>query len=189
MKKVVFKVLIGGLLLAGMSSCEVFRGPDRTGKIELSSQLFGADTYYLFGYHYENAEYFKYGPSQRDPVPDIINEGIRILQGGEVGILPQFTTPTTGDKIGFAKIGEFGNLDDARAAYDAYGSVGNDLQFEISSDTIELFQVWVQKTAAGNYAKLLVTDIRFGESESGSKYTEVVMDYTYQPNGSSTFKD
>jgi hypothetical protein len=191
MKKQVCKVLCGGLLLAGMvgmAGCEVFGGPDRKGTIELSSQLFGADSYYLFGFNFENADYYRF-PFQGDPLPDIINEGIRILQGGEVAILPQFNTPTTGEKIGFAKIGEFTDLEEARSYYASYTSVENDLQFEIDSDTIELYQVWVQKTAAGNYAKMVVTDIRFGESESGSKYTEVVMDYTYQPNGSSTFPE
>lgn len=191
MKKVVLNVLIGGMLLAGMSSCEVFRGPDRTGEIRLSSQLFGANTYYLFGYHFEDAEYYKFDDlgSQRDPVPDIINEPLRILRGGAVAVLPQFKSPTTGEKTGFAKIGEFGNLEEARNKYDSYGSVENDLQFETDSDTVELYQVYVQKTAAGNFVKMVVTDILFMETESGSKYTEVLMDYTYQPNGSSTFKE
>lgn len=188
MKKHAIMMLCGGLLLIGMTSCEVFRGPDRKGTIELSSQLFGADTYYLFGYQFENADYYRY-PFQGDPEPDIINEGIRILQGGEVGVLPQFTTPTSGDKIGFAKIGEYQTLEEARAQYESYMSVPNDLQFELISDTVELFQVYVQKTSAGNFAKMLVTDIRYGESENGFKYTEVVMDYTYQPKGSSTFPE
>ena len=192
MRKRVFRMLLGGLLLSGMVSCEVFRGPDRNGTIELSSQLFGTDSYYLFGFQFENAEYYRYGPSQRDPLPDIINDGIRILQGQEVAVLPQFTIPpgnTVPDKIGFAKIGEFGNLEDARSFYESYGSVGNDLQFELYSDTVELYQVYVQKTLAGNFAKMLVTDIRFEQGESGFKYNVVVMDYTYQPNGSATFPD
>ncbi|MGW8315022.1 MAG: hypothetical protein ACWGNV_05425 [Bacteroidales bacterium] len=187
MKKVVLKVLIGGVLIAGMNSCEVFRGPDKTGKIELSSQLFGTDSYYLFGFQFENADYYRF-PYQGDPEPDIMNDGIRILQDGEVAVIPQFNTPP-GENRGFAKIGEFGNLEEARSFYESYHTVGNDLQFEILSDTVELYQVFVQKTAAGNFVKMLVTDIRFDESESGSKYTEVVMDYTYQPNGSSTFPE
>ena len=191
MKKHMAKMLCGGLLLAGilgMAGCEAFRGPDKKGKIELSSQLFGADSYYLFGYHFENADYYRF-PFQGDQVPDIINEGIRILQGGEVAVLPQFNTPTTGERIGFAKIGEYGNLEEARSAYNEYRKVGNDLQFETYSDTVELYQVYVQRTAEGNYVKMLVTDIRFDQEEGGSKYNEVVMDYTYQPDGSSTFPE
>lgn len=194
MKKHVVKMLCGGLLLTGMlgmAGCEAFRGPDRTGTIELSSQLFGADSYYLFGYHFDDADYyrFRFPQYQGEKVPDIINEGIRILQGGEVAVLPQFKIPVPGEKTGFAKIGEYGNLEEARSAYNEYRKVGNDLQFETYSDTVELYQVYVQRTAEGNYVKMLVTDIRFDQEEGGSKYNEVVMDYTYQPNGSSTFPD
>lgn len=188
MKRRAMMVMAGAILAAGMSSCELFRGPDRTGEMQLSSQLFGTDSYYLFGFHYEDGEYYRF-PFQGDPKPDIINEGMRILQGGEVAVLPQFHSPNTGQKVGFALIGEYGNLDQARSAYDEYATVGNDLQFEAVSDTVELYQVWVQRTGDGNYVKLLVKDILFGESETGNKYSEVVMEYTYQPDGSSTFPE
>jgi hypothetical protein len=188
MKNVVLKVLLGGVIAMGMTSCELFRGPDRSGEIQLSSQLFGTDTYYLFGYNYEDGEDYRY-PFQGDPVPDIINEGMRILQNGEVAVLPQFTSPKKGEKVGFALIGAYNDLEQARNFYDEYQTVGNDLQFETLSDTVELYQVWIQRTGDGNYAKLLVKDVLFGEGESGNKYSEVVMEFTYQPNGSSTFPD
>lgn len=182
------KVLAGGMLLLGIHSCELFRGPDRTGEIQLSSQLFGTDSYYLFGYHYDDGEYYRF-EFQGDPVPDIINEGMRILQGGEVVVLPQFNSPRRGERVGFALIGEYDNMEQARSAYKAYTSVGNDLQYETLSDTVELYQVWIQRTGEGNYAKLLVKDILYNQGESGNKFNEVVMDYTYQPNGSSTFPE
>jgi hypothetical protein len=188
MERIVLKVLWGVIIIAGLTACEAIRGPDRTGEIQLSCQLFGTDSYYLFGYDYEDGDYHRF-PFQGDPVPDIINEGIRVLQGGEVVVLPQFNTPTKGDKIGFALIGKFGTLDEARSVYDNYATVANDLQFEILSETVELYQVWVQKTGEGNFVKLLVKDILFDQGESGNKYNEVIMDYTYQPNGSSTFPE
>jgi hypothetical protein len=67
--------------------------------------------------------------------------------------------------------------------------VGNDLQFEAQSGAVEKFQVWIQRTKDGNYAKLLVKDILFDQLESGNKFNVVIMNYTYQPNGSSTFPD
>ena len=188
MKNVVLKVLLAGVIAMGMNSCELFRGPDRTGEIQLSSQLFGTDGYYLFGYHYEDGEYYRF-EFQGDPIPDIINEGMRILRNGEVAVLPQFNSPKRGEKVGFALIGEYQTLDQARSFYDDYMTVGNDLQFETLSDTVELYQVWIQRTGDGNYAKLLVKDILFDEGESGNKFSEVVMEYTYQPNGSSTFPE
>ena len=57
------------------------------------------------------------------------------------------------------------------------------------SDTVELYQVWVQKTALGNYAKLLIKDIQNYESEAGSHYNEVTLDFIYQPDGSTSFRD
>jgi len=191
MKRVAMKVLAGAILVVGVNSCELFRGPDRTGEIQLSSELFGTDSYYLFGYHFEDAEYYRFSKfeTKGDPVPDIINEGMRILQGGEVAVLPQFNAPNPVEKMGFALIGEYGSLEQARTAYEAYTSVGNDLQFETVSDTVELYQLWIQRTREGNYAKLLVKDILFDQGESGNKYSEVVMEYTYQPDGSSTFPE
>jgi hypothetical protein len=188
MKTLTFKALWVVFMVAGLTACEVFRGPDKTGEIELSSQLFGTETYYLFGYQYEDADYFRY-PFQGDKVPDIINEGIRVLQGGEVAVLPQFNTPTKGEKIGFALIGEYQTLEEGRSAYNAYKTVGNDLQFETLSDTVELYQLWIQHTSLGNYVKLLVKDIVFSTGESGNKYNQVIMEYTYQPNGTSTFPE
>ena len=54
---------------------------------------------------------------------------------------------------------------------------------------MELYQVYVQRTKDGNYAKMLVKDVNFDTGESGNKFCEVVMEYTYQPNGSSTFTE
>jgi hypothetical protein len=192
MKSVVLKALLVGVVAAGMTSCELFRGPDRTGEIRLSSELFGTDSYYLFGYHYEDGEYYRFSALsvQGDPIPDIINEGTRVLRDGEVAVLPLFRSPKTGEKVGLALINEFQTLEEARNYYDDYKTVGNDLQYEILSNTVvDLYQVWIQRTGDGNYAKLLVKDILFETSDSGSKYSVVVMDYTYQPNGSSTFPD
>lgn len=171
-------------LIAG--GCENLGGTQRTGEIELSSQRFGTDSYYLFGYAYEKADYFKF-PFQGETVPDIINEAFRVLEGGKVVLLPGFNTP--GQENGFALVGEFGTLEESRDFYKGYSKVQEGLQFETVSDTVELFQVWVQQTSLGNYTKLLVKDIQNYEGESGAAYNVVTMDYTYQPDGSSTFSE
>ena len=172
------------ILALTMGGCNGLFGPDRTGEIMLSSQLFGTDTYYLFGYSYEYSELYKY-PFQGDPVPDIINEGWLIIDGGEVSSLPGFNTP--GQVNGFSLLGEFGSLEGARGFYEDYSEVEAGLQFETVSDTVELYQVWLQQTSEGNYVKLLVKDIQFYEVESGRMYNEVSLEYTYQRDGSSAF--
>ena len=180
MRRTVLKygVVLGMILLAG--ACKALTGPDRSGEIHLSSETFG-DTYYLFGYAYEDSDYYRF-KFQGEPLPDIINEGFRVLVGGSV---PGFHTP--GQMNGFARVGEYENLEDARTFYKGYTEVEDGLQFVIVSDTVELYQVWVQKTAAGNYVKLLIKEIKNFGGETGILFNEITMDYTYQPNGSTTF--
>jgi len=170
------------LLVVG---CESLKGPEEKGEFRLSSEKFGTTTYHLLGYLYEESEFYRY-PYQGDKIPDIINEGYRVLgEGGIVISLPGFNTPAQIN--GFALIGEFENLDGARSFYNEYDKVEEGLQFEAISDTVELYQVWVHQTSAGKYVKLLVKDIFDREGDSGASFNDVVLEYTYQPDGSATF--
>ena len=172
------------VLLLVTGGCEAFRGPDKSGEIILSSQLFGAESYYLFGFSYENGEQHRY-PYSGEPVPDIINEGYLVIQGSEQVSLPGFNTPE--QMHGFALVGDFDALEDAREFYEAYEEVEEGLQFETVSDTVELFQVWVQQTSAGNYVKMIVKEISDYTVETGRPYNEVNLEYTYQSDGSTRF--
>ena len=173
------------LLTIGVAGCKLFTGPDRTGEFRLSSEgMLGDVTYYWVGYSYEDSEFYRY-PYEKDPVPDLINLGFRVIGGDGQSTLPGFNTP--GSMNGFALVDQFPSLLEARNFYNDYGEAESNLQFEVDSDTVELFQVWVQRTSLGNYAKLLVTDIKDFEGEGDSKYNEVICEYTYQPNGSREF--
>ena len=176
-------------LLLFLGGCDDLWGPDLTGEIKLSSQLFGSESYYIFGYSFEDSEMYKYSYTGHtgDPVPDIINDGFHVIDGTGQVSLPGFNTP--GRVNGFALVGEFGSLDETRSFYEGYGQVEDGLQFETVSDTVELHQVWVQQTSAGNYVKMLVKSISSFEVESGKPYNEVTLEYTYQPDGSTSFQD
>ncbi len=178
-------VLLLALILTS-AGCKMLFGPDKTGEFRLSSEKSGTEVYYLFGYSYEDSEFYRF-PYEKDPSPDIINEGHRVLDGDETIELPGFNTP--GQKNGFALVGEFANLDDARDFYNGYFTVEEGLQYSVVSDIVEAYQVWVQQTSAGNYVKLLVKEAASLEGEAGNKYSEVLLDYTYQPNGSRDFPD
>jgi hypothetical protein len=184
MKKNMFGSVMPVMLILVMAGCEGIFGPDKSGEIQLSSQLFGNETYYIYGYAYDQGEFYRY-PFKGEPEPDIVNEAFRVFQGGELTSLPGFNTP--GQVNGFALVGEFASQEDARIFYDDYFNVEEGLQFETVSDTVELYQVWVQKTSIGNYVKLLVKDIEIFQGEAGDIYNEVTLDYTYQPNGSTEF--
>jgi len=179
-----YRVVLLGVLILASAGCKMFRGPDKTGEFRLSSEKFLAESYYLFGYTYEDSEFYRY-PFEKDPIPDIINEGFRVLQGEETIELPGFTTP--GRTNGFVLVGEFDNLADARDFYKDYKTVDDGLQFTVESDIVEVHQVWVQKTSAGNYVKLLVKEAESLEGEEGNKYSEVLVEYAYQPDGSTEF--
>ena len=181
------RIVLLVVLIVTSAGCKLFRGPDRTGEFRLSSEkTLTESTYYLYGYSYEDGEFYRY-PYEKDPLPDIINEGFRIIGEGGQYELPGFNTP--GQKNGFALVGEFESLSEARSFYNGYKKVESGLQFETVSDTVELYQVWVQRTSAGNYVKLLVKEVESLEGDQGNKYSEVLLDYTYQPNGSTDFPD
>lgn len=177
-------VLLTALLLL-TAGCKFLRGPDRKGEFRLSSEgILGGSTYHWVGYSYEDSEYYRY-PFEQDPLPDLINLGFRIIGGSGQSTLPGFNTP--GSMNGFALVGDFGSQKEAEDFFKDYREAANDLQYEVDSDTVELHQVWVQKTSLGNYAKLLVKDIESFEGEGETKYNEVLCEYIYQPNGSREF--
>ncbi len=183
----VYKYVWIGVIALFFMGCESLRGPEEKGEFRLSSEKFGTNTYHLMGYLFEESEFYRY-PYQGDKVPDIINEGYLVIaDGGGLISLPGFNTP--GQMNGFALIGEFESLDGARSFYEGYDNVEDGLQFETVSDTVELYQVWLQQTSAGNYVKLLVKDILDREGESGTQFNDVVLEYTYQSDGSTKFPD
>ena len=180
-----FVYIASGILLLAGSACDKWFGPDKKGEITLSSETFG-DSYYLLGYHYEKGDFYKF-PFEGEIVPDIINEGYRELVGGAVVSLPGFNTP--GEVNGFALVGEFENGDDARSFFKDYDKVEEGLPFSVVSEIVELNQVWVQKTKDNTYVKLWVKKVELLEGESGAPYNEVVLEYVYQPDGSTGFPD
>ena len=160
-------------------------GPDKKGDFQLSSELIlGGSTYYIWGYYYEDSEYYRF-PHEKDQVPDIINQEYRVIGRDGQRSEPGFKTP--GESNGFALIGEFESLDEAREFYRDYDRVEEGLQFEVDSDTVKLYQVWIQKSSLGNYAKLLVTGIEYRQTEQGAPINEVQVEYIYQSNGSRDF--
>lgn len=181
-----FRFTVAFLLIMTAGGCDGWFGPKKSGEIRLSSQLFGSENYYLYGYGYEQAEYYRY-PFQGEPIPDIINEAYRVIEDGEVKVLPGFNIPLQVN--GFALVGEFLSLEEARTFYNDYRHVEEGLQYETISDTVEQYQVWIQKTSAGNYVKLMVKEIETLQGETGDAYSEVTLEYTYQPDGSTEFPD
>ncbi len=173
------------LLIVG---CKKDSEPDLSGTITLSSQLHGTATegFYIYGYAFEQGEMYSYSYLRaEEPLPDIINEGYPLIEDGKEISLPGFNTP--GRVNGFALVGEFSTWENAYEFYNNYETVEEGLYYEIVSDIVELYQVWVQLTAAGDYVKMVVRDIQQSESATGDPYNEVSLEYTYAPDGSTEF--
>ncbi|MFH0757841.1 MAG: hypothetical protein V2B15_11180 [Bacteroidota bacterium] len=178
-------ILVTGIMLVMLAGCDSNKGPDYSGEIQLSSQLFGTENYYLLGYSFEDSEYYKF-PLDGEHVPEIINEGYLVMEGPKQVSLPGFNAPGQGS--GFALVREFAAGEEARSFFNAYAEVEGELKFTQVSDTVKLHQVWVQRTAGGNYVKMVITVIRQFEVESGRPYNEVNLEYGYAPNGSKVFQ-
>ena len=139
-------ILLMALVLI-ITGCDSWFGPDTKGEITLSSEKLGSEVYYVKGYSYEKNEFYRF-PHEKDPIPDIINEGTRVLQGETTVELPSFTTPDYTN--GFALVGEFNNVEDARDFYRDYKKVEENLQYAVETGIVEAYQVWIQKTSEGS---------------------------------------
>jgi hypothetical protein len=177
-------LVVAGIVLM-LAGCDKNKRPSYTGEIQLSSQLFGTENYYLFGYSFEDSEYYKF-PSDGEHVPEIINEGYLVMEGSKQVSKPGFNAPGKGS--GFALVREFASGEEARSFFNGYAEVQEGLKFTQVSDTVKLHQVWVQQTATGNYVKMVITVIQHMEVESGRPYNEVNLEYVYAPNGSKVFQ-
>ena len=178
--------IIAAAFLLVLVGCKKETNPTLGGQITLSSQLHGTESFYINGFFFEKAEMYRYSYSQQgETLPDIINEGFPPSNGSEELSEPGFNTP--GRVNGFALVGEFSNLTEANTYFRDYTEVEMGLEYKTVSDTVKLYQVWVQQTSAGNFVKMVIRDIEYLEAESGEAYNEVSLEYTYSPEGSTEF--
>lgn len=155
-----------------------------SGEIQLSSQLFGSETYFLYGYNYSLSDYIKYSfPFQGSSIPDLINLPFKNTDGTLSA--PGFNAPTGVN--GFNLLGEFASQGDAKEFYDNYKDAASINTFSVDSDTVRTNQVWLQKTKQAHYVKMLVKKIDYYTDGFGADYVVVSMDFKYQNNGSAIF--
>jgi hypothetical protein len=177
--------IIAAAFLLVLVGCKKETNPTLGGQITLSSQLHGTESFYINGFLFEKAEMVRYHLTLHENLPDIINEGFPVINGSEELSEPGFNTP--GRVNGFALVGEFSNLTDANAFFQDYTELEEGLEYQMVSDTVKLYQVWVQQTSAGNFVKMVIRDIAYLEAEAGQAYSEVSLEYTYSPGGSTEF--
>ncbi|MBN1131551.1 MAG: hypothetical protein JXR52_08180 [Bacteroidales bacterium] len=176
-----FLILVSMVMMSGCHDQEL---DILEGEINLSSQLFGVGSYYLYGYSYGEADYIKYSfPFSGSVVPDLINIPFKNPDGTISA--SGFNAPS--GKNGFSLLGSFSSLDAAREFYRDYKNVEPGLEFIVDSDTVKLYQVWLQKTQYDHFAKLLIMDINFFDGGLGEDYIVANIEYTYQNDGTGVF--
>ena len=152
------------------------------GEVIISS-MFNFDAASVMGYNFELGRSTSF-PSTGDPLPDIIVDQYRLIEGS---VKPGFTSPS--NPAGFWKAGEFGTLSESMDFFEnELKTVDPTVDFTPSTDTVRKYQVYVLKTTPGNYAKIHVTEIWQVEDASG-KHIDVKIDYHYQPEGSTSFSE
>lgn len=174
------KIILTLFIIAAAGACTK-EGKTNSGEIILSSE-FNFTSATLSGYNFEEQAFFTY-PAGEHISPDIIVDQFRLLDGS---IKPGFSSP---DNLnGFALAGNFSELEESQSFYNSLRTVDGFGNFSASTDTVELYQVWVLKTSQDSYAKLLVSDIWETEDSYGM-HIEVKIYYDYRPDGSTEFPE
>jgi len=150
-------------------------GSGNSGRIVLSSE-FDFTKATLMGFDFDTENFVPFPPGT-GTVPDIVLEEFRLLNGD---LKPSFTAPS--GENGFALLGSFSSLEESEEYYTDLKTIDSTLRFSSGTDTVRLYQVYAFLSMEGNYAKLLVRDIR-KQPDASSEHLEVDIDYYYQTDG------
>lgn len=150
------------------------------GSIIISSQ-FNFDNASLVGYNFEKAKSVLY-PTVEDVRADIIVDQFRLLNGN---LKPGFTSPS--NPYGFYLYSKHNSREESLDYFNkVLIEVDTTMNLQSTSDTVELYQLWVLKTANKNYVKIHIDDIQEVEDDFGM-HLELMLDYHIQPNGTPYF--
>jgi hypothetical protein len=149
-------------------------------KITLSSQTFGTQPYYSFGYSFETQEFIKRINSGTE-IDIYLNEIVN-PKGELIGV--QFATNTISETtFGFYLNTTSEDSIKAKNYYDNY-IVADFPEYVELTDTIKEFQVYTFRTWKLNYVKFYVSDIRILYSGERADFMEVDLEYFIQRDGS-----
>ena len=171
-------LIIAASILLMTASCkdDQEKDPVYNGEITLSSELILEETYYGYGFSFEEEKFY----STLNP-PVIID--IYLNVDG------QFATKESlpGTAYGFYLNNTFISQPEALAFYNNYLEV-NMPSHVLLTDTIQANQVYTFRTTRGNYVKILIKDFRTVTKTTGSYY-EADLKYYIQRNGSDIFNE
>jgi hypothetical protein len=180
MVKIVKNTLLPALviMMAFISGCHKEDQDVYSGTATIDNILYGQSVYYAIGFSFEEAKLL---PTHEQPQPDITVHAITDNGGAVTGAYldtPVLVPP-------FYLAGEFGSSNEAIEFYNNLAEVGNHAWVATASPVTEN-QVWLFRTASGNYVKFRVISITLEDRQS-VPYVKIKFEWRLQPGGSTTF--
>lgn len=178
-RRVTYYLLFISLLLLLMAGCSK-EDEDRWSGIDtIESTLYGgAGGYYALGFSFDLGKSI---PTNGDPRPDISVIPVTDNGGNVTGAY--LDTPILVAPFGFK--GEFDSAAEASAFFDNLADVSG-TSWVLSANPVKENQVWLFRTAGGNYAKFRVIELQ-GENRATGPWASMKFEWVVQPDGSEIF--
>lgn len=151
----------------------------KTNKITLSSETFGNQPFYTFGYSFEQEKFLK-RLSSGSEIDIYLAEVLNPM--GEL-IAVEFSTNTISEStFGFYLNAEFNNETSASEYYTNYIDADFPEYYSLT-DTIKKFQVYTFRTWKSNYVKFWIKDLKLYYNFDKPDYYTVDIEYFIQRDG------
>ena len=155
-----------------------------TGEVTLSSQKFGTQTFYVYGFSVSAGSLVQFSLGTASQYPDWVLEEILDVAGIPTGVN---ITTNSSNTLAFCLNGSYANITEATSAFAAYREVA----FSNSTDKIldiKPFQIYTYKNKSLNYTKFLIENLEIKNSGT-TTYYEATIQWVYQPDGSTHFSE
>ena len=171
-------------LMAFSAGCKKESSNPTSGEITLSSQKFGSQTFYVFGFSVATGSLVQFSLGSVTQIPDWVLEEILDISGNPVGAN---ITTNPQNSLAFSLNGTFPTNEAALAAFSAYRDVAMPSPTDKISD-IKPYQLYTYKDRSGKYTKFLIEGLEKKQGDS-NPYYEATIRWVSQPDGTTHFSE
>lgn len=169
-------------LMALSVGCKKESSTPTSGEINLSSQKFGTQTFYVFGFSVSTGSLVQFSLGSVTQTPDWVLEEILDISGKPVGAN---ITTNPQNTLAFSLNGTFSTNEEALAAFSVYKDATMPNPMDKISD-IKPNQLYTYKDHSGKYIKFLIEGLEKKAGDSNSYY-EATIRWVCQPDGTTHF--
>lgn len=149
------------------------------GTVTIDSRLYGTGPYYATGFTFLSASVT---PTNRNPQPDILVLAETNVSGDVTGVY----FSTSAFLPSFHKHGSYPDAASANTAFNNLTEVNPASNWLDLAIPVKVNEVWVFRTRDEKYAKIKIIEVK-AEMREGNPYAECKFEWTFQPDGSTTF--